>query len=176
MPTEKKADTIEELQDSISRARVAITTDYRGMKMSDLTTLRRRLREANVELTVVKNTLATIAAERAGKPRLHDALNGPTAIAFGYGDEAEAARVITDYVRTARLSMTISGGLLGSDRVMSANDVNNLATLPGKDVLLAQVMGGMNAPLASFMGGLNALMGQFVWAIQARITQLEGGE
>jgi len=142
--------------------------------MSDLTALRRQLRSSNVELTIVKNTLASIAAERAGKPKLHDAMNGPTAIAFGFGDEAETARIITEYVRTARLSMTINGGLLGSDRVMSAADVTSLATLPGKDVLLAQVMGTMNGPLGAFMGGLNALMGQFVWAIQARITQLEG--
>jgi large subunit ribosomal protein L10 len=175
MPTPKKAETIEELQEAITRAKAAITADYRGMKMADLTALRRRLREANVEFTVVKNTLASIAAERAGKPRLHDALKGPTAIAFAYGDEAEAAKALTEFVRTSRLPLTINGGLLGTDRVMTADEVNNLATLPPKPVLMAQVMGTMQAPLAGFMGTLNALMGQFVWAVQARIRQLEGG-
>ena len=175
MPTRQKADKIDELQDAIKRAKVAITTDYRGMKMADLSVLRRRLREANVDLTVTKITLARIAAERAGRPRLTEAMVGPTAIAFGYGDEADAARILAEYVRTSRLTLSITGGLLGDSRVMTAADVNNLATLPSRDVLMAQVMGGMQAPLASFMGGLNALMGQFVWAIQARIAQLEEG-
>ena len=173
MPTAKKAETIDDLTESLGKARVTITTDYRGMKMSDLTALRRRLRDANVEFTVAKNTLASIAAERAGKPALKAALKGPTALALGYGDEVDAAKVLTEFLRTSRLPLSISGGLLGSVRVMSADDVNNLASLPPKNVLIAQVLGGMQAPVAGFVGGLQALIGSFAWALQARMRQLE---
>ncbi len=175
MPTAKKAATIDDLEETIGRAKVAIATDYRGLKMSDLTTLRRRLREVDVELTVVKNTLAVIAAERAGKPNLKDALKGPSAIAFGYGDEVDAAKTLIEFIRTSRLPMTISGGLLGNDRVMTTEDVTSLALLPPKPVVIAQVLGAMQAPIASFVGGLSALVGGFAWALQARIKQLEEG-
>ena len=80
MPTERKATLVSELEDLVSRSTVAISANYRGMTVADMTALRRRMRETGVELRVVKNTLLRMAAERGGKPELSQIVDGPTAL------------------------------------------------------------------------------------------------
>lgn len=173
MPTPKKAETVRELQDLLERANVAIATDYRGLKTSDLTALRRRLREARVEYHVVKNTLARRAAVAANRPALPEILTGPTALALGFGDEVEAARVLTDYIRTSRLNLPVRAAVLGG-RVLDPPGVQSLAALPTREVLIGQVLGGIQAPIAGFVGVLGAVLGGFVRVLDARVKQLEG--
>lgn len=173
MSTPKKAAIVRELQDLFERANVAIVTDYRGLKTSDLTALRRRLRDARVEYHVVKNTLGRRAAVAANRPALPEVLTGPTALALGFGDEAEAARVLTDYIRTSRLNLPVRGAVLG-DRVLDTAGVQTLATLPPREVLIGQVLGGIQAPIAGFVGVLSAVLGGFVRVLDARAKQLEG--
>lgn len=172
MPTPKKIAEVAELEDLLSRSRIAITTDYRGLSVADMAGLRKRLREVGVELKVAKITLAGIAAQHVGKPELAEVLRGPTAIVFGFRDEVEPARVLTDFVRTSRLPLSITGALLGN-RPLSADEVDTLATLPTKPVLLGQLMGSMLSPIAGLVGVLNATLGSLTWALQARIRQLE---
>ena len=174
MPTAKKVANVAELEDLISRSRIAITTDYRGLSVADLASVRNRLREIEVEVKVAKITLASLAAERAGKPQLADVLRGPTAIAFGFRDEAEPARVLTEFLRTSRLPMSITGALLGN-QALTAEQVGTLATLPSKEVLLGQLLGSMQRPIAGLATALNAILASLAWALQARIRQLEEG-
>ena len=112
MSKEKKAQIIDSLQETFSKCSVGILTDYRGLTVPQITGLRRKLGESGVEYKVVKNTLARFAAERAERADLAPSFVGPVAIAFGYGDIVEPARVLTDYIRTSNLELPIKGGFL----------------------------------------------------------------
>ncbi len=170
---EEKAEIIDRLQQDFSRCNIGILTDYRGISTPDIIILRRRLRKSGIEYKVVKNTLARLAAERAGKDYLVSSLDGPVAIAFGYGDITEPARVLTDYIRTSKVSLDIKGGFLGN-RLLTSEDVTTLSTLPSREVLLAKVMGGMQSPILALVNCLVTPIRGIIGVLQARIKQLEG--
>jgi len=170
---EKKAQTIDRLQDTFSKCSIGILTDYRGLSTPEITVLRRKLRESSGEYKVVKNTLARFAGERAGKNDLVSLFEGPIAIAFGYGDITEPAKILTDYIRTSQASLSIKGGFLG-DRLLTSEDVVTLSTLPAREILLAKVLGGMQSPIVTLVGCLTTPIRGIIGALQARIKQLEG--
>jgi large subunit ribosomal protein L10 len=172
MPTAKKEADVAELQDMVGRSIVAISTMYRGMSVSEMTALRRRMREAGVDIRVVKNTLLRIAAERAGKPDLINIVDGPTAIVFGYDDIAQPAKAVTEYVRTSRSALTITGAYLDG-RLMKPAEVSDLATLPSRETLIAQFVGGMQSPIATFSSLITSVVREFAGLIDARAQQLE---
>ena len=173
MSREKKAQTIDRLQDTFSKCSIGILTDYRGLSTPEITVLRRKLRESSVEYKVVKNTLARFAGERAGKSDLVSFFEGPIAIAFGYGDITEPAKILTDYIRTSKASLNIKGGFLG-DRLLTSEDVVTLSTLPLREILLAKVLGGMQGPIVTLVSCLAAPIRGVIGVLQARIKQLEG--
>ncbi|MFH1486404.1 MAG: 50S ribosomal protein L10 [Chloroflexota bacterium] len=173
MPTEKKIQRVEELAAVLSKSTIAIATDYRGLSNAEISQLRRRLREHDVEYHVVKNTLARLAAEQAKRPALAGLVTGPTALAFGYGDVVEPARVLMDYLRTSRTVLTVRGGLL-DDRVLSAEDVTVLSFLPPREVIIAQLVGQLQGPLAALVNVLSANLRSMLGVLEARIRQLEG--
>ena len=170
---EKKAQTIDELQDVLAKCSIGIVADYRGLTAADTTALRRKLREAKVELRVVKNTLARRAAVQAGRDDIVGLFKGPMAMAVGYGDISEPARVLTDYIRASRVNLSVKGGFL-SNRVLTAADIATLPTLPSREVLLARVLGGIQSPITSLVYCLAAPMRGVLGVLQARIQQLEG--
>jgi large subunit ribosomal protein L10 len=171
---EAKAPVIDALADKLSRSSIAIVTDYRGLRVADMQALRRRLRDANVEYQVAKNTLTRFAAERVGKSAMIVDLEGPTAIAFGYDDPVLAAKAMQDYARTSRI-LTVKGGILG-ERRLSAADLQGLADLPGKPQLQARVVGTIQSPMASLVGAMNGLLSQIAYVVDQRAQQLGDGE
>ena len=102
MPKEKKENTVKEIEEFLSGSTAAIVTDYRGMSVTEISQLRNQLKNAKVEYHVVKNTLASLAAERVGKEELKEFLKGPTAIAFSYGEVTEPSKIIVEYIRTSK--------------------------------------------------------------------------
>ena len=173
MPREKKTQTIDRLQEGFSKCSIGILTDYRGLSTPEMTILRRSLRGLGVEYKVVKNTLARFAAERAGRNDLASVFEGPVAIAFGYGDIAEPARALTDYINTSKASLSIKGGFL-SDRLLTSEEVKTLSTLPSREILLAKVVGGMQSPITALVSCLTTPIRGVIGVLQARIQQLEG--
>ena len=174
MSREKKAQIIDQLEEVFSKSNIGILTDYRGMSTAEMTDLRRRLGESGIHFRVVKNTLARLAAERAGKSDLLGLLQGPVAVASGYSDNvAEPAKIMADYISTSKASLSIKGGFLG-DRLLAAEDVTALSRLPSREILLAEVLGGMQAPIQALLNLLNTPVRGFMIALQARIQQLEG--
>ena len=173
MPTLRKETDVAELQEMVGRSVVAISTSYRGLSVAEMTALRRRMREAGVDVRVVKNTLLRLAAERAGKPELIKIIDGPTAVIFGYDDIAAPARAVTEYVRTARTALTITGAFLDGE-VMAPAAVTELANLPNRETLIAQFVGGMQSPIATFSGLISSVVREFAGLIDARAQQLEG--
>ena len=109
---EQKAEQVDLLTEKLKKAKVAVLTDYRGLTVAQMQELRGRLRSGNVEFRVVKNTLARRAAAAAGAEALESELKGPTGIAFGYDDLAVPSKLINEFVRTTRLKLEISGGLV----------------------------------------------------------------
>jgi large subunit ribosomal protein L10 len=173
MPREKKAQTINRLQEVFSKCSVGILTDYRGLSVPEITILRRRLKESGIEYQVVKNTLARFAAERAGKDELASFFVGPVAVALGYSDITEPAKILADYIGTSKTSLGIKGGFLG-DSLLTVEDVMTLSTLPSREILLAKVVGGMQMPISALLGCLTSPIRGFIGILQARIQQLEG--
>ncbi|MDY6916571.1 MAG: 50S ribosomal protein L10 [Chloroflexota bacterium] len=174
MHKDQKKEVVTELADRLSRCKVAISTDYRGLPVVEMTELRRRLRQRQVEYRVIKNTLARFAAEDAGRTEFTQIVEGPTAVAFGYDDITEPAKALLEYIRSSGSILRIRGGLVNT-RVLSAAEVTSLATMPPKEVLLAQVLGGMKGPIVGLVNVLNANLTALVYVLDARVKQLEGG-
>ncbi len=170
---EKKVQTIDSLQEAFSNSHIGILADYRGTSAQDMFALRRGLRKAGIEFKVVKNTLARFAAERAGKGELMSLFEGPIAIAFGYGDIIEPARVLAGYIDTSKASLSIKGGFL-SDRLLTAEDVKTLSTLPSREILIGKLLGGMQIPISALISCLTTPLRGVIGILQARIQQLEG--
>lgn len=174
MPTEKKVQAVEILKELLSRSTVTIVTDYRGITASEITKLRRHLDQSKVEYRVVKNALARLAAEKAGKQGLLSLLEGPTAIALGYDEVTIPAKVLSDYLRASKTSLRIRGGLV-QERVLGPEEVLALATLPSKENLIAWMLAGLQAPLINLVNVLSFPMRDFLGILQARVRQLQGG-
>ncbi len=173
MSREKTTEIIDRFKDAFSRCSIGILTDYRGLSNSEITALRRRLGDSSVEYRVVKNTLSRFAADRAGKTNLAGSFVGPVAIALGYGDVTEPAKILVDYISTSKSALTIKGGFLG-DRVLTSEEVSTLARLPSREVLLAKLLGGMQGPIAGLVNCLSAPITGVARVLQARIKQMEG--
>jgi large subunit ribosomal protein L10 len=174
MHLEEKKQAVQELAQKLERASILISTSYRGLSVAEMTELRRRLRQEEIEYRVIKNTLAGFAAEQAGVEGLTNIIEGPTAIAFGYGDVAAPARALIDYIRSAKSELRIGGGLV-EGRVLNATEVATLATLPPKDVLIAKLLSGMQGSIFALVQVLNANITGFLGLLDARRKQLEGG-
>ena len=164
-PNPQKVAQAEQLRQWLSASKGVIFTDYRGLNVSQITQLRKQLRQNQAEYRVVKNTLFKIAAQGLVSDNLDDILQGPTAAAFIHGDEAATAKAISDAIRELRV-LTIKGAVLGG-RLYSADAVQQLAKLPPREVLIAQVVGGMQAPITGLVGTLQGILRDFVYTVQA---------
>jgi large subunit ribosomal protein L10 len=166
-PREEKVAVVAEVAERLRAADAVIVTEYRGMKVSHLAGLRRQLRDAGGEYKVYKNTLARLGAVEAGLPQLEELLVGPTGITFIRGDVAAVAKALRDVSKTNPL-LVLKGGVL-SGKVMSAADVEALADLPSREVLLARMAGALQAPLVKTAGLLQALPRNFAYGLKALI-------
>lgn len=185
MPTQRKVEKVQELRERIQRCAIAIAADYRGLTVGEMARLRRVIREAGVELRVVKNRLFLRAAQEAARPEMAELMEGPTAVIFGYDDVALPARVATEYMRTARNAFAVRKGVLDG-HVLSAAQLQELASLPPRAVLVARVAGALQGPVARLAGLLGRLLATppgrllndtlytFAGLLEARAKQLEG--
>jgi large subunit ribosomal protein L10 len=174
MPTQAKAEKIEELTAKLARATVAILVQTQGLKVKDMNELRNKMRAAKLEFQVTKNTLLRIATERNNMAELDKGIfNGQTAIAFGYEDEIAAAKAVTDYIRTSKV-VVLKSGILGG-RTLTAAQIEDLGKMPGgKNHAKAQVVGTIQGPLATTYSLLTAPLRDFCYVIQAHAEQLGG--
>jgi large subunit ribosomal protein L10 len=184
MPTEKKIAMVQELRRRIERAAIIIAAEYRGLTVTQLAELRHAIRDAGVEMKVVKNRLFKRAAQEAERPELADLLEGPTAVIFGYEDVAASAKVVTEYIRQARNAFAVRRGMMDR-QPLSAADVLSLATLPPRPILAGQIAGALQWPVARLAGLLHSLvtnapgrlLNDSLWTfgglLEARAKQLE---
>jgi large subunit ribosomal protein L10 len=172
MPTAEKAQTIDELAGKLRASKGAVLLDYRGLNVAAITALRRQLGAEEVEFHVAKNTLLRIAADRAEVTVAPDLLNGPTAIAFGWRDEVTPARLLTEFARRNRV-VQVKGGIVGSQS-LTAEQIERVAGLPSREVLLAQLLGVIQAPLAQALGVIQAPAREVAGLAQALLDKREG--
>ena len=155
------------LTERLGRMRSLVITDYRGLTVSDLQALRGQLREAGVEYLVVKNTLARRASAAAGLGAFAGELTGPTALAIHDEDPGLPARLISEYARTARRPDMIRGGL-SEGRLLTAAEVRQLAELPSREVLMAQLLGTLEAPIAQLLSLMESPVQALVGLLEAK--------
>jgi large subunit ribosomal protein L10 len=170
-PRAEKVAVVEEVAAKFSAADAAFITEYRGMTVSQIAALRRQLRDVGGEYKVYKNTLARFGAQQAGLEGLSDLLVGPTAIAFVSGDSAGVAKTLRDAAKANPL-LIIKGGTMDG-RVLTPKDVDALAELPSRDVLLSMLAGAFQAPLVKTAGLLQALPRNMAYGLKALIDQKE---
>jgi large subunit ribosomal protein L10 len=168
-PRPDKVAVVAEVRERLEGADAALLTEYRGLNVKALADLRRQLRPAGGEYKIYKNTLVRFAVRELGADDLEALLTGPTAITFVTGDAAAVAKTLRDYARTNQ-ALVVKGGMLGT-KVLTAADVQALADLPSRDVLLAQVAGAFQAPLTKLAGLLQALPRNFAYGLKALIDQ-----
>lgn len=173
MPTAKKVEVVGELTEVLSRSTVVIGADYRGLSVKDSTALRRQLRENGVEMRVIKNTLFWRAAEAAGKPELAELAEGPTALVIGFGDPIAPIKSLVEYQRTARNTFAARKAFL-EGQVFGSNSLSELASLPPKETLIAEVVGALQSPLATLVYLIQATVQEFSGLLTARAEQMEG--
>jgi large subunit ribosomal protein L10 len=173
-PRPEKVAVVDEVKDRLRSSSAAILTEYRGMKVSDLSTLRRSLRAQGGDYKIYKNTLVRFAVKDLGLDELDPLLTGPTAIAFIDGDAVGVAKALRDYARTNPL-LVVKGGVLG-ESVLSAADAAALADIPPREVLLARFAGLLAAPMQQFAGLLQALPRNFAYGLKALIDQGGAGD
>jgi large subunit ribosomal protein L10 len=163
----QKEHAVADLAERLGRMRSAVLTDYRGLTVDQLESLRSSLRGAGVDYLVVKNTLARRASEQAGLAELKGQLVGPTAIAIGYDDLSAPARLLMEYARTNRRLEMVRGGV-AEGRALSAAEVRQLAELPSREVLMAQLLGVLEAPMAQLVGLLEAPVQAVIGLLDAK--------
>ncbi len=162
---EFKNQKIEHYKKQFENAKVAVVTDYRGLSVEEITELRRSLQSNQADLTVTKNTLLKVATEGTSYSVISELMQGPTAIAFGYGDEVGAAKVLAKFIKENKKGEILGAVLDGN--LMSANEAKKLATMPGREELYAKMLGSINSPASGIVGGINGVMSALVRAVAA---------
>jgi large subunit ribosomal protein L10 len=164
-----KEQLVTELTDKLKGAKALYYTDFTGLNVKRMTDLRRRLRRAGVEYVVIKNTLALRAVNDSGLAGTR--LRGPTGLVISR-DPVSGAKVLSDFAKENDQKPEIKGGLLDGKQI-GVEQVKQLASLPSREQMLAQLAGGLQAPLAGFLGMMNGVMYQMVGALEALRTQRE---
>lgn len=169
----EKITVVDELKDKISRARVMVISDYLKFTVKEITGLRKKLRAENSELRIIKNTLIERAFSETGFEQLSDHLKGPTALLLGYKDAVSPLKVLVKFLKDAEKGAIRAGMVLNS--VFSEKDLNAMARLPSREVLLSKMIGGMQAPLYGLANVLQGPIRKLVYALEA-IRGKKGGE
>lgn len=166
MPTQEKAETIDELKGRLAGARAAVLTEYRGLTVHQLSELRKQLRAASAEYRVVKNRLARIALEGSPLAGLRAHLTGPTGMVIVRQDPVPVAKALTAFLRT-NPALTVKVGVIDG-QVLEPKDLRAVADLPSRDALRAQLVGAIQGPLAQLVGLLQAPQREIAYVLSER--------
>lgn len=157
---------VAEMHEKLKRSKAVFLADFRGLNVEKATALRNELRSINVEYKVFKNTLFDLAAKETDYDCLYEFLAGPTAVAISYDDPAAAAKQLSKFAKDAKGIFALKAGAM-SGRVLNVAQIQELAELPSREVLLAKMLGSMQAPATNFVGVLAALPGSLVRVLDA---------
>jgi large subunit ribosomal protein L10 len=162
---QEKEKKVAEIKDDLSRAKIVVLTDFRGLNVAQMNNLRRTLRQDGVKYQVVKNTLTKIAAGEVGLDDLKTQLEGPMGIAYGFDDPLASVKALVKFAKEND-KFSLKGGVF-ENKLLDEVNLKQLADLPPREVLLARVVGSMQAPLSAFANVLQANLRNLVYALQA---------
>jgi len=169
MVRENKVEAVKNLEDLFKNANALVMAEYRGLSVSQQTKLRRDLKKAGASFNVVKMTLAKRAAENIGLESLSEHFTGPTGITVIESDPVEAAKVLKNFAKDNE-AFVVKGGLMNSEP-LTVNQINVLANIESRDVLLAKIAGGFNAPLVKLAMGTKAIINKAGYAFSALLEK-----
>lgn len=169
----QKEARVEELKKQLASMSSVLVGDFTGMDVATATEMRQTLREASVEYVVVKNSLARLVMDGAGFGGLTEHLSGPNGFVMTGGDAAVAAKIMVEFEKT-RKTPTIRMGMI-DDAIVTAADIRQIAELPSREVLLAQIAAGFQAPVAGLARLLNELARTLVATLDA-VAKQKGAE
>ncbi len=171
MNLSEKKKIVEDLHERLSKSKIVILTDYKGLDVESITKLRKSLKEADAEYSVVKNTFLNRAAEETDVALLKDHFKGPSAIALSYTDPVAPAKVISEFAENND-KFEVKVGVMDG-QTLQLKDIKALSSLPSREVLLAKVLSAMNAVPSSFVRTLNEIPLKLLYALQAIKDQKE---
>ena len=151
----KKAEAVKNVNEMLTNAETAIVVDYRGLTVDEVTELRKELREAGVEMRVIKNTFLRRAADKAGYEGLDETFTGPTAVAFGSEDATAPARIFSKFAEDHE-ALTIKGGMIDGE-VVTLDEIHALAKLPNREGMLSMLCSVLQAPVRNFAYAVKAV-------------------
>jgi large subunit ribosomal protein L10 len=150
-----KEQIVSEYAEKLAKAKSFVVVDYRGLTVAEDTQLRKELRENNVEYSVVKNRLTLRAMEKAGFTGLDQVLTGPTAVAISYDDAVAPAKVLVTNAKKNN-KLEVKGGMV-EGKILSVNEINGVASIPAKPVLIAQLLGMLQTPIRGLAVALSEI-------------------
>ena len=171
MVRQDKADKVKELEELFSSANALVLAEYRGLTVTEQTKLRRELKNAGATFNVVKMSLAKRAAENIGYESILEHFAGPTGVAVIESDPVEAAKVLKQF-SIEYYSFVVKGGLMESEP-LTIDQINILASIETRDVLLAKIAGGFNSPLTKMALGLKGVLSKSGYAFKALLDMKE---
>lgn len=151
----KKAALVEEVSEKFKAAASVVIVDYRGLTVDEVTRLRKQLREANVEMKVIKNSILSRAAKAAGLEGLDEVFTGPTAVAFSNEDVVAPAKIMDEFAKEAK-ALEIKGGIIEGS-VATLEEVQALAKLPNREGLLSMLLSVLQAPVRNVAYAVKAV-------------------
>lgn len=151
----KKAAIVDEVTEKFNAAASAVIVDYRGLTVEEVTELRKQLRDAGVEMKVIKNSILSRAAKKAGLDGLDEVFAGPTAVAFSNEDVVAPAKIIADFAKEAD-ELEIKGGII-EGKVASIEEITALAKLPNREGLLSMLLSVLQAPVRNVAYAVKAV-------------------
>ena len=165
MQKELKIKSVKDIKEKFDKSKVVILTDYKGLTMSQLNKLRKKLRPIDAEYKVFKNTLISRAIKDKSYNGIGPLLTGSTAILFGYEDQVAPTKVLSEFIKENE-KPGIKGGLLDG-KVIDTKTITMLSKLPSREVLLGRVIGTMKAPITNFVLDCKGILNRFVYALSA---------
>jgi large subunit ribosomal protein L10 len=151
----KKEVLVEEAAAKFTDASSVVIVDYRGLTVEEVTNLRKQLRDANVEMKVIKNSILSRAAKKAGLEGLDEVFTGPTAVAFSNEDVVAPAKIIDEFAKDAK-ALEIKGGII-EGKVSSIEEITALAKLPNREGLLSMLLSVLQAPVRNVAYAVKAV-------------------
>ncbi|MDD3807337.1 MAG: 50S ribosomal protein L10 [Candidatus Marinimicrobia bacterium] len=169
MPNTEKMNIVQQVADEISSSKAVYFTDYLGLNVEQVNSLRAKMFKENIKMQVIKNTLIKIALQNAGyEVEKQDFLTGPTALVFGKDDPVAPAKVLTSFKKeTKDLGKPEVKAILFEGKFLNAKKVDEIAELPDREVLLVKFLSGISWPLQQLLGTLQAPMRNLVGALNA---------
>ena len=169
---QSKIESVAAIKENIQKAKSVIVISYKGLTVKQDTQIRNEFRKSNVEYKVLKNTLIRRAFNELGHKSFDESLNGTTSVAFSFGDEVSAAKIVMENAKKFEGKFEAKAGFIENSYI-DADGVKKLAELPSKEVLIAKMLGSFNAPITNFVGVLSATLKSLVFAVKAVHDQKE---